>query len=94
MKAQSYSYPLDPEWTVAEMTTVIDFFRAVEDAYEGGVQRQHLLKCYRQFQTVVGSKMREKQLGRQFASQSGYQFYPVVKQAMNSEQKILKMVGD
>ncbi|WP_283587876.1 UPF0223 family protein [Limosilactobacillus viscerum] len=94
MKNQTYSYPLDPEWTTDEITTVINFFRAVEDAYEVGISRDKFLSCYRAFQGVAGSKMGEKRLGRQFADASGYEFYPLVKLAQNSASKTIKMVGD
>lgn len=94
MNDQNYSYPLDPDWTVEEMTTVISFFRAIEDAYEVGINRGELLARYRRFQAVVGSKMGEKQLGKQFAAVSGYEFYPAVKLAMKTNQKTIKMVGD
>lgn len=94
MKEQNYSYPLDPDWTVEEMTTVISFLRAVEDAYEVGINRAQFLDRYHRFQTVVTSKMGEKRLGKQFAAVSGYELYPAVKQAMTTNKKIIKMVGD
>ena len=39
-KENSYSYPIDPDWTNDEMKEVIGMFRVVEDAYEVGVERQ------------------------------------------------------
>lgn len=94
MKEQSYSYPLDPAWATSEMATVISFYRAVEDAYEVGINRAKFLDCYHDFQGVVRSKMGEKRLGRQFAEASGYEFYPVVKMAESSNKKTIKMAGD
>lgn len=94
MKQHSYSYPLDLEWTTAEITVAISFFNAVEDAYEKTVNRQLLLSRYDDFCQVAGSKMAVKQLERQFAAVSGYQAYPVVKAARNSTKKTIKMVGD
>lgn len=44
--------------------------------------------------TVVSSKMGEKQLWRQFAQVSGYEAYPVLKRARESQAKFIKMVGD
>ncbi|MFC2684325.1 MAG: UPF0223 family protein [Limosilactobacillus oris] len=94
MKEQNYAYPLDSDWSISEMETVIAFWRAVEDAYEAGISRQVFLDRYRDFKTVVPSKMGEKQLWRQFAQASGYETYPVLKRARESQAKFIKMVGD
>ncbi len=94
MKGQNYAYPLDSDWSISEMETVIAFWRAVEDAYEAGIGRQVFLDRYRDFKTVVPSKMGEKQLWRQFAQASGYETYPVLKRARESQAKFIKMVGD
>lgn len=94
MKGQNYAYPLDSDWSISEMETVIAFWRAVEDAYEAGIGRQVFLDRYRDFKTVVPSKMGEKQLWRQFAQVSGYEAYPVLKRARESQAKFIKMVGD
>lgn len=94
MKEQNYAYPLDSDWSISEMKTVIAFWRAVEDAYEAGIGRQVFLDRYRDFKTVVPSKMGEKQLWRQFAQASGYETYPVLKRARESQAKFIKMVGD
>lgn len=94
MKEQNYAYPLDSDWSISEMETVIVFWRAVEDAYEAGIGRQVFLDRYRDFKTVVPSKMGEKQLWRQFAQASGYEAYPVLKRAHESQAKFIKMVGD
>lgn len=42
-KQNSYSYPIDPDWTIDEMNEVIGMFRVVEDAYEIGVDRQAII---------------------------------------------------
>lgn len=94
MKEQNYAYPLDSDWSISEMETVIAFWRAVEDAYEVGIGRQVFLDRYRDFKTVVPSKMGEKQLWRQFAQASGYEAYPVLKRARELQAKFIKMVGD
>lgn len=94
MKEQNYAYPLDSDWSISEMETVIVFWRAAEDAYEVGIGRQVFLDRYRDFKTVVPSKMGEKQLWRQFAQASGYEPYPVLKRARESQAKFIKMVGD
>lgn len=94
MKQQSCSYPLDPDWTTDEMETVIAFLRIVEDAYEIGAPRSKVLEKYRAFKKVVNSKAGEKQLGRQFAKNSGYQLYTVVKLASTSQKKMIKVADD
>lgn len=87
----SYSYPLDPSWSTDEIVTVVNMLRAVEDAYETGVNRQHVLDAYQAFKVVVPTKAGEKQLGRQFAKLSGYQLYDVVKAARQSTKKTIKL---
>lgn len=94
MQSQNYSYPLNPSWSTAEMETVIAMLRAVEDAYEVGINRQELLKRYRAFKQIVNSKAEEKQIGRDFERESGYVLYRVVKQARESDARTIKMAGD
>ena len=85
----NYQYPLDFEWTKAEMIQVTTFYQLVEDAYEHGVDRDNLLAAYRGFKEVVPDKASEKQLGREFEELSGYSLYTVVKTARaGSQQKI------
>ncbi len=85
----NYQYPLDFEWTKAEMIQVTTFYQLVEDAYEHGVDRDNLLAAYRGFKKVVPDKATEKQLGRDFEEVSGYSLYKVVKAAREgSRQKI------
>ena len=94
MQSQNYSYPLNPSWSTAEMETVIAMLRAVEDAYEVGINREELLKRYRAFKQIVNSKAEEKQIGRDFERESGYVLYRVVNQAQGSDARIIKMAGD
>lgn len=94
MYNQNYSYPLNARWTIDEMETVIAMLRAVEDAYEVGINREKLLKRYRAFKQIVNSKAEEKQIGRDFEKESGYVLYRVVKQAQTSNSRTIKMVGD
>lgn len=94
MQSQNYSYPLNPSWSTAEMETVIAMLRAVEDAYEVGINRQELLKRYWAFKQIVNSKAEEKQIGRDFERESGYVLYRVVKQARESDARTIKMAGD
>lgn len=93
MNSQSYSYPLDPSWTIKEMEEVIAMFRAVEDAYEVGIDRDEVLARYRQFKQVVPAKAEEKKLGREFEQSSGYVLYQVVKKAQEATTKKIKMTG-
>lgn len=84
MNNQNYNYPIDPSWSTAEIITVTQMFQLVEDAYEGGASREELLEHYRLFKQIVQSKSEEKQLGRQFEQDSGYQLYEVIKAARQS----------
>lgn len=91
MTSSNYSYPIDPSWSTTEIETVIHMLNLVEKAYEGGVHREAVLKAYRQFKTIVQAKSEEKQLGRDFYQKSGYQLYDVVKEAQNSNRKVIKL---
>ncbi|MDD6454511.1 MAG: UPF0223 family protein [Lactobacillus sp.] len=92
MHDKNYSYPLDPSWSTAEIETVIAMFRAVEDAYEVGINRQQVMDCYRKFKMVVSAKSEEKRLGREFAKVTGgYQLYDVVKAAREQKAGQIKL---
>lgn len=92
MHDKNYSYPLDPSWSTAEIETVIAMFRAVEDAYEVGINRQQVMDCYRKFKMVVSAKSEEKRLGREFAKTTGgYQLYDVVKAAREQKAGQIKL---
>lgn len=45
-----YDYPLDPSWSIDEITTVIALYNAVEKAYEGGIARHEFMNAYRAFE--------------------------------------------
>lgn len=92
MHDKNYSYPLDPSWSTAEIEAVIAMFRAVEDAYEVGINRQQVMDCYRKFKMVVSAKSEEKRLGREFAKATGgYQLYDVVKAAREQKAGQIKL---
>lgn len=92
MHDKNYSYPLDPSWSTAEIETVIAMFRAVEDAYEVGINRQQVMDCYRKFKMVVSAKSEEKRLGKEFAKATGgYQLYDVVKAAREQKAGQIKL---
>ncbi|WP_295730092.1 UPF0223 family protein [uncultured Limosilactobacillus sp.] len=91
MTNDNYSYPIDPSWTTKELEIVIKMFNQVEKAYEGGANRQQLLKAYQDFKQVVPAKSEEKQIGRKFYEASGYQLYDAVKAAQQTDHKIITL---
>lgn len=88
---QNINYPIDPSWSVKEIEAVANLFNLVADAYEVGINPTQFKQAYREFKQVVPTKAQEKQLGREFYQQSNYQLYDVVKAAMTSSQKRLKL---
>jgi len=86
----SYSYPLDENWTQDEIVKVIDLYNMVEKAYESGVKREEFLQKYRSFQQVVPMKMEQKRLDKEFELESGYSIYQVFKkcQTVNNNGKV------
>lgn len=81
----SYSYPFSTEWSTDEIVQVVQFFEAIELAYEKGIKREMLLERYRKFKEVVPSMAEEKSLFREFEKESGYASYPAVKQMKEKE---------
>lgn len=80
---QNYSYPLQPEWSTADIVAVTRLYADVETAYEEphGIAAAKLLADYQAFQTVVPQKFEEKQLDKAFQTASGYSIYQTVKRA-------------
>lgn len=74
-----YSYPFSIDWTTDEIVDVVEFFEAIEKAYEKGVKRQELMDKYRKFKKVVPSMVEEKTYFREFEEESGYVSFTVVK---------------
>ncbi|WP_088005817.1 UPF0223 family protein [Indiicoccus explosivorum] len=74
-----YSYPLVTDWSTEEIVQAIEFFEAIEQAYEKGITREVLMERYRRFKQIVPSKAEEKTLLREFEEASGYAGYPVIK---------------
>jgi uncharacterized protein YktA (UPF0223 family) len=93
-KQTSYSYPIDPEWTVDEIDAVIGMFRVVEDAYEVGINRQRIVDQYKEFKQVANSKTYEKQLGKQFEDVSGYSLYKVVQMTKEKAAGEIRVTGN
>ena len=79
-----YSYPLSTDWTTQEMVNVVQFFEAVEAAYEKGINREDFMARYRRFKEVVPSQAEEKTIFREFEKASGYVSYKAVKSAKES----------
>lgn len=89
----NYSYPLDIEWTQAEMLAVMAMWETLEDAYEQGVSGAQFLAVYQQFKAVVKSIGEERKLGRDFEEVSGYSLYRAVQAAKATPDKVIKMKG-
>ena len=79
--SMEYSYPLSTDWTTQEMVDVVQFFEAVEAAYEKGIDREEFMARYRRFKVIVPSQAEEKTIFRDFEKASGYVSYRAVKMA-------------
>ncbi|MBF8807908.1 MAG: UPF0223 family protein [Enterococcus lacertideformus] len=88
---KEYQYPLDLDWTINEMVTVMDMWETLEMAYEKGIDNVKFLKTYQRFKTVVPSIGEEKKLSKSFEQISGYSLYQAVQEAKKNNKKILKM---
>lgn len=80
-----YTYPFSLDWSTEEIVDVVQFFEAIEKAYEKGIKRDELLKKYRRFKEIVPSIAEEKTYFREFEKESGYASYPVVKMMKEKE---------
>lgn len=89
---KNYQYPLELDWTTAEMITVTQMWTMVEKAYEEGVVTSAFNETYQAFKQVVKSIGEEKRLGKQFEELSGYSLYRTV-QAAKTAGKRFKMKG-
>jgi uncharacterized protein YktA (UPF0223 family) len=84
--------PISLDWSTEEVIDVIDFFQAVEKAYENGCARENLLSLYRRFKEIVPSKSEEKQLFKQFDEDSGVSCYHTVKKAREETSSKITML--
>lgn len=91
---KDYQYPLDLDWTTAEMVIVTDLWSAVEQANEAGIDTSAFLNKYKEFKTVVKSIGEEKRLGNEFQKVSGYSLYRTLQQAKKQESGRLKLGAD
>lgn len=76
-----YQYPIDYTWSTEETVQVIQFFQAVEEAYETGIGRDQFMGAYRNFKHIVPGKSEEKKLCGEFEELSGYSPYKAVMKA-------------
>ncbi|ALS00379.1 hypothetical protein ATZ33_03000 [Enterococcus silesiacus] len=91
---KDYQYPLDLDWTTAEMVIVTNLWSAVEQANETGIDTNVFLNTYKEFKTVVKSIGEEKRLGNEFQKASGYSLYRTLQQAKKQESGRLKLGAD
>lgn len=76
-----YQYPIDYTWSTEEIVDVIQFFEAIEKAYESKISKETLMKAYRRFKEIVPGKADEKKYTDEFQGMSGYSAYLVIKKA-------------
>lgn len=57
-----YQYPFSMDWSTTEVIEVIQFFEAIEKAYEKGIKREELMEKYRRFKEIVPGKADEKNI--------------------------------
>lgn len=74
-----YTYPFSMDWSTEEIVDVVQFFEAIEQAYENGIKREALMKRYRRFKEIVPSIAEEKTYFREFEKESGYVSFPIIK---------------
>ncbi|AEV95108.1 UPF0223 family protein [Pediococcus claussenii] len=85
---ENFSYPLNEDWNVQEITDVVDFFSLIEKAYESGVARTDMQKKYDLFLRVIPNKSEQKRIFREFRNNSGLEAYTVIKQLSNDVKRI------
>ncbi|MCM3742701.1 UPF0223 family protein [Sporosarcina luteola] len=76
-----YNYPLSHHWTTEEIIDVVEFFQAVEKAYETQIARGEFMDAYKAFKKVVPSMAEEKTIFKEFEEASGFNSYRIVKMA-------------
>ncbi|MEK3978228.1 UPF0223 family protein [Psychrobacillus sp. FSL K6-2836] len=86
-----YTYPFSLDWSTEEIVDVVQFFEAIEKAYENGIKREELMKRYRRFKEIVPSIAEEKSYFREFEKESGYVSFPIIKKMKEqSDSAIIK----
>lgn len=85
-------YPIQADWSTQEVIDVIQFFEAIEQAYERGIAREELLRRYRRFKEIVPSKSEEKQICCEYEETSHVSCYQTLKKAREDvDSKLIKM---
>ncbi len=75
-----YSYPIDYEdFSAEEVVVLVEFFALIEDANEGKVNKELLLKKYKEYRSILNSVSYEKSMEREFKKVSGYSIYQTIK---------------
>ena len=75
-----YSYPIDyTEFSSEEIIVLVEFFSLIEDANEGKLNKDLLLKKYKEYRTILNSVSYEKKIEREFKKVSGYSIYQTIK---------------
>ncbi|WP_246125541.1 UPF0223 family protein [Alkalicoccus halolimnae] len=77
--------PLSTEWSTEQIVDVVNFFEAVDKAYNKGVGRNEFLTLYTDFKKVVPSKAEEKQHFKDYEEQTGQSPYKAVKKAREDQ---------
>lgn len=74
-----YSYPIDYDlYTPEEVVKLVEFYALVEDANEGKLKKELLIKNYREFRKILNSISIEKQIDKEFEKLSGYSIYKTI----------------
>ncbi len=74
-----YSYPIDYDlYTPEEVVKLVEFYALIEDANEGKVNKELLIKNYREFRKILNSISMEKQIDKEFEKISGYSIYKTI----------------
>ena len=75
-----YTYPIDFElYSKQEAIILIEFLALIEDANEGKVDKDLLIKKHKRFRSIINSVSTEKQMDREFEKISGYSIYKTIK---------------
>ncbi|MFC6316345.1 UPF0223 family protein [Lapidilactobacillus achengensis] len=78
----NYSYPLDPDWSTAEILLVMHLYNLVEAAYEHQVSVAEFRNVWHEYTHFYPAKMDQRRLDHEFNAVSGYSIYRV-QQAVN-----------
>ncbi|MDQ0253870.1 uncharacterized protein YktA (UPF0223 family) [Evansella vedderi] len=86
------SLPISIDWSKEEIVDVVNFYEAVDKAYNKGVDKDLLLALYYRFKEVVPGKADEKKDFKLYEEQTNQSPYHVVKKAKElQDTAIVKM---